>query len=177
MRAKVEISGTLRDIEIRGKRKDGEIIYLSFSVSPVRDVEGKIIGFLHVAKDITEKKRYERRLKELDKMKSDFVSNVSHELRTPLTSIKGSVDNMLDGLTGSLNEKQVRYLARIKSNTDRLSRLMNDLLDLSRIESGSVEVRPATFPLTALAEEVAEHLKGLSAEKLIRIEVPSPDPR
>ena len=110
-------------------------------------------------------------------MKSDFVSNVSHELRTPLTSIKGSVDNMLDGLTGPLNEKQIRYLARIKSNTDRLSRLVNDLLDLSRIEAGRVEVRPATLPLTALAEEVAEHLKPLAAEKLIRIEVPSPDPK
>lgn len=109
-------------------------------------------------------------------MKSDFVSNVSHELRTPLTSIKGSVDNMLDGLTGSLNEKQVRYLSRIKSNTDRLSRLINDLLDLSRIEAGRVEVRPATLPLTALAEEVAEYLKALAAEKLIQVEVPSPDP-
>jgi PAS domain S-box-containing protein len=176
MRAKVQISGALRDIEIRSKRKDGVMIYLSLSVSPIRDLEGKIVGFLRVAKDITEKKRYERRLKELDKMKSDFVSNVSHELRTPLTSIKGSVDNMLDGLTGSLNEKQVRYLSRIKSNTDRLSRLINDLLDLSRIEAGRVEVRPTTLPLAALAEEVAEHLKALAAEKLIRIEVPAADP-
>jgi PAS domain S-box-containing protein len=176
MRAKVQISGALRDIEVRSKKKDGVIIYLSLSVSPIRDLEGKIVGFLRVAKDITEKKRYERRLKELDKMKSDFVSNVSHELRTPLTSIKGSVDNMLDGLTGSLNEKQVRYLSRIKSNTDRLSRLINDLLDLSRIEAGRVEVRPTTLPLAALAEEVAEHMKALAAEKLIRIEVPSPDP-
>lgn len=176
MRAKVQISGALRDIEIRSKRKDGVMIYLSLSVSPIRDVEGKIVGFLRLAKDITEKKRYERRLKDLDKMKSDFVSNVSHELRTPLTSIKGSVDNMLDGLTGLLNEKQIRYLARIKSNTDRLSRLINDLLDLSRIEAGRIEVRPATLLLTALAEEVAEHLKPLAAEKLIRIEVPSPDP-
>ena len=131
MRAKVQISGALRDIEVRSKRKDGVMVFLSLSVSPIRDLEGKIVGFLRVAKDITEKKRYERRLKELDKMKSDFVSNVSHELRTPLTSIKGSVDNMLDGLTGSLNEKQIRYLSRIKSNTDRLSRLINDLLDLS----------------------------------------------
>ena len=176
MRAKVQISGALRDIEIRSKKKDGVLIYLSLSVSPIRDLEGKIVGFLRVAKDITEKKRYERRLKELDKMKSDFVSNVSHELRTPLTSIKGSVDNMLDGLTGSLNEKQIRYLNRIKSNTDRLSRLINDLLDLSRIESGRVEVRPTTLPLTALAEEVAEHMKALAAEKLIRIEVPPLDP-
>ena len=127
MRAKVEISGALQDIEVRSKRKDGVMIYLSLSVSSIRDVEGEIVGFLRVAKDVTEKKRYERRLKELDKMKSDFVSNVSHELRTPLTSIKGSVDNMLDGLTGPLNEKQIRYLARIKSNTDRLSRLVNDL--------------------------------------------------
>ena len=176
MRAKVQISGALRDIEVRSKRKDGVMVFLSLSVSPIRDAEGKIVGFLRVAKDITEKKRYERRLKELDKMKSDFVSNVSHELRTPLTSIKGSVDNMLDGLTGSLNEKQVRYLSRIKSNTDRLSRLINDLLDLSRIEAGRVEVRPTTLPLTALAEEVAEYLKALAAEKLIRVEVPSPDP-
>jgi signal transduction histidine kinase len=176
IRAKVQISGALRDIEVRSKRKDGVMIYLSLSVSPIRDLQGTIVGFLRIAKDITEKKRYERRLKELDKMKSDFVSNVSHELRTPLTSIKGSVENMLDGLTGSLNEKQIRYLVRIKSNTDRLSRLINDLLDLSRIESGRVEVRPTRLPLTALAEEVAEHLKPLATEKLIRIEVPFPDP-
>ena len=176
IRSKVQISGALRDIEVRSKRKDGVMIYLSLSVSPIRDLQGKIVGFLRIAKDITEKKRYERRLKELDKMKSDFVSNVSHELRTPLTSIKGSVENMLDGLTGALNEKQIRYLVRIKSNTDRLSRLINDLLDLSRIESGRVEVRPTRLPLTALAEEVAEHLKPLAAEKLIRIEVPVSNP-
>jgi PAS domain S-box-containing protein len=175
MRAKVQISGAVRDIEVRSKKKDGGIIYLSLSISPIRDAEGKIIAFLRVAKDVTEKKRYERRLEELDKMKSDFVSNVSHELRTPLTSIKGSVDNMLDGLTGSLNEKQVRYLTRIKSNTDRLARLINDLLDLSRIESGRVEVRSTTLSLSALAEEVAEHMNSLAAQKLIRIEVPSPD--
>src|SRR5262249_60598318 len=112
--------------------------------------EGKIVGFLRVAKDITEKTRYEQRLKELDKMKSDFVSNVSHELRTPLTAIKGSVDNMLDGLTGDLNEKQTRYLTRVKSNTDRLARLINDLLDLSRIESGALDFRSPPFPLPPL---------------------------
>jgi PAS domain S-box-containing protein len=177
IRAKVQISGALRDVEVRSKKKDGNMIYLSLSVSPIRDLEGKIVGLLRVAKDVTEHKRYERRLKELDKMKSDFVSNVSHELRTPLTSIKGSVDNMLDGLTGSLNEKQIRYLARIKSNSDRLSRLINDLLDLSKIEAGRIDVRPTTLLMNALAEEIAEHLKPLGAEKRIRIEVAAPDPR
>jgi PAS domain S-box-containing protein len=176
MRAKVQVAGALRELEVRSKKKDGAMIDMSLSVSPIRGLEGKIVGFLRIAKDITEKKRYERRLKDLDKMKSDFVSNVSHELRTPLTSIKGSVDNMLDGLTGSLNEKQLRYLARVKSNTDRLSRLINDLLDLSRIEAGRIDLRPTILSLAAVVAEAAEQLKPLAERKLIQIEVMVPDP-
>ena len=175
IRAKVEISGALRDIEVRSKRKDGVMIHLSLSVSPIRDGDGMIIGFLRVAKDVSEKKRFERRLKELDRMKSDFVSNVSHELRTPLTAIKGSVDNMLDGITGPLSEKQTRYLVRIKSNSDRLGRLITDLLDLSKIEAGKIDLRPAYLPVTALTKEVVEVLRAVATEKLISLEVTSPD--
>jgi PAS domain S-box-containing protein len=174
MRAKVQVSGVLRDIEVQSKRKDGRQIYLSLSVSPIKDVEDRIIGFLRVAKDVTEKRRYEQRLKELDKLKSDFVSNVSHELRTPLTAIKGSVDNMLDGLTGDLNEKQSRYLTRIKSNTDRLARLINDLLDLSRIEAG-ITLQPTNLRLAPLLREVAESLRPVAAVKRITIAVESRD--
>ncbi len=174
MRAKVELSGALRDIEVEGKRKGGAAIYLSLSVSPITDVDGKIVGFLRVAKDVTEKKRYERRLKELDKLKSDFVSNVSHELRTPLTAIKGSVDNMLDGLTGDLNEKQNRYLVRVKSNADRLARLINDLLDLSRIEAG-IKLNRTNLSLPTVAREVVESLGSVAAEKLISFEIECPD--
>ena len=170
MRAKVQLSGALRDIEVQSKRKDGVMIYLSLSVSPITDVEGKIVGFLRVAKDITEKRRYERRLKELDKLKSDFVSNVSHELRTPLTAIKGSVDNMLDGLTGDLNEKQSRYLVRIKSNADRLARLINDLLDLSTIEAG-IKLKRTNLSLPTVAREVVESVGPLAAEKFISFEI------
>jgi PAS domain S-box-containing protein len=169
MRAQVETSGPMRDLELQSKRKNGELIYLSLSVSPITNVEGKIIGFLRIAKDITEKKRYEERLKELDKLKSDFVSNVSHELRTPLTAIKGSVDNMLDGLTGALNEKQSRYLTRIKSNADRLARLINDLLDLSKLESG-IKLKRTNLSLSTLAREVIETLGPVAAEKLINFQ-------
>jgi len=170
MRAKVQLSGVLRDIEVQSKRKNGVMIYLSLSASPITDTEGNIAGFLRVAKDVTEKKRYEQRLKELDKLKSDFVSNVSHELRTPLTAIKGSVDNMLDGLTGELNEKQNRYLTRVKSNADRLARLINDLLDLSRIEAG-IKLKQINLDLVTLAREIAESLRPLAAEKLISLEI------
>jgi len=170
MRAQVQRSGALRDIEVESSRKDGTTIFLSLSVSPITEGDGKIVGYLRVAKDITEKKGYERRLKELDKLKSDFVSNVSHELRTPLTAIKGSIDNMLDGLTGDLNEKQNRYLERIKSNADRLGRLINDLLDLSRIEAG-IKLQPIQLSLTAVARDVLESLAPVAGEKLIAFDI------
>jgi signal transduction histidine kinase len=149
---------------------------VSLAVSPIRDKDDNVIGFLHLARDVTEKKRYEQRLKELDQMKSAFVSNVSHELRTPLTAIKASADNMLDRLIGDLSAKQVGYLTRIKSNADRLARLINDLLDLSTIEAGRIDFRPTNVPLVTLVEEAAESLRPVAAEKLIDLEVVSADP-
>jgi PAS domain S-box-containing protein len=174
MRTKVELDGALRDVEVESNKKDGTPIFLSLSVSSIADGDGRIVGFLRVAKDITEKRRYEQRLKELDKLKSDFVSNVSHELRTPLTAIKGSVDNMLDGLTGELNEKQSRYLTRIKSNADRLARLINDLLDLSRIEAG-IKLNRINLSLPTVVKEVVESLGSVAAEKLINFEIKTAD--
>lgn len=175
IRNKVRLAGVIRNLEVRRKRKDGAIIDVALAVSPITDQEGHVIGFLHLAKDITEKKRFEQRLKDLDQMKSDFVSNVSHELRTPLTAIKGSVDNMLDGITGALNEKQTRYLTRIKSNADRLTRLINNILDLSRIEAGKIDLKPTYLSLAALAQEVAESIRPVAVEKLISLEVASRD--
>ena len=171
IRNKVRLTGVIRSLEVRRIRRDGRIIDASLAVSPIRDKDDNVIGFLHLAKDVTEEKRYEQRLKELDKMKSDFVSNVSHELRTPLTSIKGSVDNMLDSIAGPLNEKQTRYLTRIKSNADRLARLINDLLDLSRIEAGKIDLRPTSLSLVTLITEVAESLRPVAADKLINLEI------
>ncbi len=171
VRNKIRDAGVIRNLEVRRNRKDGVIIEVALAVSPIKDGAGNMTGLLHLAKDITEKMRYEKRLRDLDKMKSDFVSNVSHELRTPLTAVKGSVDNMLDGLTGALNEKQIRYLTRIKSNTDRLSRLINDLLDLSRIEAGRIDLAPTVLSPETLAKEVVENLRSIAVDKLIELEV------
>jgi len=176
IRDKVRLTGVIRNLEVRRIKKDGIIIEASLAVSPIRDKDDNVIGFLHLARDVTEKKRYEQRLKELDKMKSAFVSNVSHELRTPLTAIKASADNMLDRLIGDLNGKQVGYLTRIKSNSDRLARLINDLLDLSTIEAGKIDLRPTNLPLVTLVKEAAESLRPVAAEKLINLTVMSPDP-
>jgi signal transduction histidine kinase len=112
------------------------------------------------------------RLKELDKLKSAFLSNVSHELRTPLAAVKSLIVNMLDGVTGTLNDKQVRYVTGIKESTERLTRLINDLLDLSVIEKGRTELKPAHFSLNKLVDEVAENLRPTAEEKRIRLERP-----
>jgi PAS domain S-box-containing protein len=171
IRDQVRIAGVVRNLEVRRVRSDGRTIEVSLAVSPIRDMDESIIGFLHLARDVTEKKRYEERLKELDEMKSAFVSNVSHELRTPLTAIKASVDNMLDRVLGDLNEKQIGYLTRIKSNSDRLSRLINNLLDLSTIEAGKIDLQPTNLPLVTLVEEVAESLRPVAAEKRINLDI------
>jgi signal transduction histidine kinase len=105
------------------------------------------------------------RLQEADQFKSDFVANVSHEFRTPLTTIKGSTDNMLDGISGALTDKQRHYLHRIKANTDRLARMINDLLDLSRIEAGQLLIVPVKVSVQQVTHDVVENLQGLAAEK------------
>jgi len=110
------------------------------------------------------------RLKELDRMKSDFVSNVSHELRTPLTAIKGAVDLILREVAGPLTEKQIHYLTRVRSNTQHLAGLINDLLDLSKIESGKSEVKSSRVSLAGLVHEVVETLRPVAAEKEITLE-------
>ncbi len=113
------------------------------------------------------------RLQELDRLKSAFVSNVSHELRTPLTAIESLVDNMLDGVTGHLNHKQVRYISGVKESTDRLARLIEDLLDLSVIEAGKIELKRVSFSVSSLMREVAESLRPFAQDKLIALQLPS----
>jgi signal transduction histidine kinase len=106
-----------------------------------------------------------RKLQKLDRLKSDFVSNVSHELRTPLTSIRMAVDNLLDGVAGEITPTFQRYLSRVKNNTDRLVRLITDLLDLSRIEAGRIELHPSVVSVHDLLHEVVDGLRPMATAK------------
>ncbi|MBS0182699.1 MAG: response regulator [Nitrospira sp.] len=104
-------------------------------------------------------------LERADRLRAQFLSHVSHELRTPLTSIKGFIQNLLDGLTGPLNEKQQRYLVRMSENSDRLVRMIEDLLDRTRIETGRLEVHPTDVELEPCLADVIEQLKPLAQAK------------
>lgn len=111
-----------------------------------------------------------QQLHELNQLKSDFVSTVAHELRTPMASIQGFAENMIDGLLGHVNEKQSAYLSRIKYNTERLTRMVNDLLDLSRIEAKRMEVILAPVSLPELISEVMESLQKVAREKSVSLQ-------
>jgi signal transduction histidine kinase len=111
------------------------------------------------------------RLRDHDRRRSKFVSVASHELRTPMTSIKGFVENMLDGLTGQVTERQHHYLQRIKHNVERLTRIINQLLDWSRIDVGRVELKPEPLPTCEFVRDVVESLQTMAGEKGITLQV------
>jgi signal transduction histidine kinase len=112
------------------------------------------------------------RLREIDRLKSSFLSNVSHELRTPLTAIAGMAENLLDGMTGPLNRKQTRYITGIKDSGDRLARLIDELLDVSAIEANKIKLTLTDFPLDDLVHEVAAMLKPVVEAKAVTLDVP-----
>jgi PAS domain S-box-containing protein len=125
--------------------------------TPVRDAEG-FLGRLFVFRDVT-------REREVDRMKTEFVSLVSHELRTPLTSIKGFTQMVLDGDAGEINEEMREFLGIVLSNADRLVALVNDLLDLSRIESGRIQLKSETVDLDEVVQTVASTMRQKLKEK------------
>ena len=106
-----------------------------------------------------------RRLRDLDEAKSFTISAASHELRSPLTSIKGYVDNLLEGVAGPLPEQVMSYLTRIDHNVDRVIRMTNMLLDLSRIESGQMALQLSAVCTKELLTHVLQDLKPLAEKK------------
>ncbi len=107
---------------------------LDVRTDPVLDESGAYLGYVATLHDVTAER-------EVGQMKNEFVSTVSHELRTPLTSIKGYVDLILEGEAGEINEIQREFLGIVKENADRLVDLINDMLDISRIESGRIHLK------------------------------------
>ena len=148
--------------------EDGKVV--SVHLAPVTLGES-FLGTVSIFRDITHQV-------EIDRLKSEFVATVSHELRTPMTSIKGYVEVMLMGASGSLSEQQLRFLNIIKENTDRLAILVNDLLDVSRIEAGRVTLSMQPLDLFELARSAITDLLHRSSEehKPMQIEIePAPD--
>jgi len=153
--------------EVALNRGEQQII-LKMLASPFLDDERQLLGTVYVIEDITEAKKIER-------MKSDFVNLVSHEFRTPLTSIRGFVQLILDGKVGSISPVQERSLTRVLRQARRLEALINDLLDVSRIESGRIEMKQEVVSLVDVATQRIEELKPQADERKITVELIEPD--
>ena len=136
---------------------------VSIHLAPVM-MRNEFLGTVSIFRDITHQV-------EVDRLKSEFVATVSHELRTPMTSIKGYVEVLLMGAAGPLNEQQTSFLDVVKANTERLNILVNDLLDVSRIEAGKVTLSIQMLDLAEIAHEVVQEQRRQATddEKTITI--------
>lgn len=151
--------------------REGRVVDISYTEAPLGDARGNPIGMVCTLEDIS-------REAEIDRMKSEFISTVSHELRTPLTAIKGYVDLILEGEAGEINETQRDFLQLVAHSGDRLTHLINDLLDVERIESGRAVMRRELLDINPVirdvvrtfGEEVAR--KGLSLQTNVPVQLP-----
>jgi PAS domain S-box-containing protein len=132
--------------ELEGVRQDGSRFPAELSVSTVASDGGR--AFVVIVRDVTERRAVER-------MKDEFVATVSHELRTPLTALRGHVELVLDGDAGPVTDLQRRFLQVATQSADRLGALINDLLDVAKIEAGRVQLRRELVDLGAVVREVA----------------------
>jgi PAS domain S-box-containing protein len=139
--------------------------------TPMRDNENHLLGAVTLLEDITH-------LREIDRLKSEFIATASHELRTPLTSVQMGVHLLLEGAAGELNDKQTEVLGACREDCERLDKLMRDLLDLSKIEAGESQPELISIKARALLNDEAETLrpqveaKGLSFVVDLPVELP-----
>jgi NtrC-family two-component system sensor histidine kinase KinB len=142
--------------------------YYQFSITPVRGKKGVLIGVVLLLRDVT-------RLTELDRLKSEFVMTASHELRTPLTSIGMSIDLLLEGSVKKLSEKEQQLLLAAHEDLQRLKVFVNNLLDLSKIEAGKMEMELSSIPVRALFEKAVTVFKTQSEEKAVDLSFDVPE--
>jgi len=150
------------DIEFRIETQEKEIRWIWSRVFPVLDQSGSCERLYGIAHDITEKKEVERRV-------SEFYSTVSHELRTPLTSIRAALGLIEGGITGEIGDETMEYVSIARDNSDRLIRLINDILDIRRLEANKLEMRIEHIAPSDLIESTIDSLKAFAEERGVAI--------
>jgi PAS domain S-box-containing protein len=173
--------------------KDGRLIDISLTVSPIRDHSGRIVGASKIARDIREHKRLlderriaaaneeaarrevlegqNRRIREAARLKSEFVANMSHELRTPLNSILGFAELIADARFGPLPGRYQEFANVLHSSAQHLLQLINDILDLAKVDSGKIDLQPEPVDLAQVVAEATAIIGGLASRRKIEFTV------
>jgi PAS domain S-box-containing protein len=168
--------------ELTARAKDGRETVVSYNAATFYDRDTKLQGVFAAARDVTERKRFEQTLQEknieLEKAnlaKDRFLASMSHELRTPLNAIIGFTGTLLMQLPGPLTVDQERQLMTVEGSARHLLSLINDLLDLAKIESGKVELKLEAVNCQDIIQEVASTLRPLAESKGLLLNVTAPD--
>jgi PAS domain S-box-containing protein len=168
-------------------RKDGSRFWANVIIASMRNEAGELAGFASVTRDMTERKQIEAEILQMNaeleqrviertaqleaasRAKSDFLAGMSHELRTPLNAIIGFSEVMVDGKTGALTPKQTQYLTHILNSGHHLLQLINNVLDLSKVEAGKMELYPEAFSARRAIEEVSSLVAPMAQKKNLAI--------
>jgi PAS domain S-box-containing protein len=150
------------------QRKDGSLIRVSLTVSPIRDVDGRVIGASKIARDITEQARLSSELEEANRLKDEFLATLSHELRTPLHSILGYTQILQHHIVDE--ERRDNALQIIERNAKTLAQLVSDVLDISRIITGKVRLEPVECDLAPIVSAALDSVQPTFDAKGVRLD-------
>jgi PAS domain S-box-containing protein len=163
-------------------RRDGSLVHVLVTISPIRDAQGRIVGASKIAHDISAQRQAEqlrikgqqleaenRQILEASRLKSEFLANMSHELRTPLNAIIGFADLLHAGAVPADSPKHKVFLGHIGTSGRHLLQLINDVLDLSKVEAGKLSFHPEPVHLPTLAREVNDILQTSAHRSGVRL--------
>ena len=160
--------GYVKNTEYTFLTRDGREFDAELSSAVLKDASGNPTELMAITRDITERKQAEQELQEKSKeleaasrAKSEFVANISHELRTPLSAVIGFSELMLDGVPGKINKEQRQCLNDIYSSGKQLLNIINDILDLSKIEARKLELKPEKLKLADVINDVVQTMKPM----------------
>jgi PAS domain S-box-containing protein len=154
----------------------GQQIWIRTSKVPLTNSYGEVIGILGSYEDITERKQAEAQLRQTNeqlaratRLKDEFLANMSHELRTPLNAILGMSEGFQEGVFGAINQRQAKAIATIERSGKHLLELINDILDLSKIESGKLELQFTDISVKSLCDSSLAFIRQMALKKNIRL--------
>lgn len=159
----------LTDYELTARARDGKETVVSYNASTFHDRDRKLQGVFASARDVTERKRYEKSLQQANRAKSVFLANMSHEIRTPMNAILGFSQLMLRDQ--DLTPQQCQYLGTINRSGEHLLALINDILEMSKIEAGRATLSPSTFDLPVLLNDLEMMFRVRTNEKKLAFSV------